>query len=233
MPAPEERTSRIISGAYVALLIGAAAFGVTAISSESSAATPKLGIVIPLYSNPALGLWNTVIIAKEAYPNVPFVAVVNPASGPGTSQDLNYARGIAKLQEAGVTVLGYVDTAYGGDTVATVETEVNLYEKWYAVDGIMFDEMSNKPGFEGYYATLGGYVRSEGMAVSMGNPGARGPTTFIGALDFLGVYEGGKYPPSTSVTYSGYSASNFATIVYGVPLDGAFLASLKGVNSWV
>ena len=137
------------------------------------------------------------------------------------------------MQEAGIRVLGYVDTDYGRDSMVSVESKVDLYKEWYGVDGIMFDEMNNKAGYEAYYAALGDYVHSEGMAVSMGNPGTRVPTTYIGTLDFLAVYEGSEYPNLSYTTYAGYSSSNFATIVYGVSLDRSFLASLMGVNSWV
>jgi hypothetical protein len=68
--------------------------------------------MIPLYTHPTDGTWAAVIRAKKAYPDVPFVAIINPDSGPGTSQDQNYESGIKDLQAAGVVVLGYVTTGY-------------------------------------------------------------------------------------------------------------------------
>ena len=68
------------------------------------------GVLIPLYLYPSsLAVWKPVITAKQAYPSVPFVAIANPASGPGTASDPNYVTAIKSLQDAGVKVVGYVE----------------------------------------------------------------------------------------------------------------------------
>src|SRR5437660_3965788 len=138
------------------------------------AATAPTGIMIPLYTYPTGGTWAPVIQAKNAYPNVPFVAVINPASGPGTSHDPNYAAGIKDLQAAGVVVLGYVATGYATSSYSAIsglEAQVSLYDRWYHVNGIFFDEMSNAVGNESYYSTLNSLVRSLRMTYTVGNPG--------------------------------------------------------------
>jgi hypothetical protein len=199
----------------------------------AASATPNMGVVIPLYTYPTDGTWSQVIQAKQAYPNVPFIAIINPDSGPGPSQDANYVQGIKNMQAAGVTVLGYVDTAYGGDSISSVEANVNLYHTWYNVDGILFDDMTNQVGYETYYSTLGSYVHSLGMAKSMGNPGTSVPTSFIGTLDTLCIYESNGLPSLSFITYAGYAPSDFAMIALGVPLSTTFLTSASGLISWV
>jgi len=223
----------ILSTGFIALLIGAVAIGF-AIPQSVHASTSPLGIVVPLYTYPTDGTWSAVAQAKQAYPNVPIVAVVNPDSGPGTSQDPNYVHGIQTLQTAGVKVLGYVDTAYGGDGASSVEANVNLYQSWYGVNGIFFDDMANAPGYEAYYSALSGYVHSLiPGSMTIGNPGTAVPTSYIGTLDALIIYESAGLPSTSLVTYAGYAPNYFATIAFGVPLSTSFLGSLVGVNSWV
>ena len=109
-----------------AILILSCAFAVGShelhLVNRATAATTQnqtIGIVIPLYIYPG-ATWTTVAQAKQGNPNVPFIAVINPNSGPGTSLDPNYVQGIQQLQAAGITVLGYVDTAYAADTLESV-----------------------------------------------------------------------------------------------------------------
>lgn len=208
--------------------------GSTLVPRATRASASPMGIVIPLYTYPTDGTWAAVIQAKQSYPNVPFIAVVNPDSGPGSSQDQNYVQGVRNLQAAGVKVLGYVDTAYAGDSISTVEANVNLYKTWYGVDGIMFDDMTNQPGYETYYSTLNGYVHSLiPGSLTLGNPGTSVPTSYIGTLDILNVYEDNGYPSLSFITYAGCSPADFSTIVTGSTLDASFLTSLSGVVSWV
>ena len=230
----EENSKKLFATGYVALLVGAAAFGLTGFPSTTRAASTPVGVVIPLYTYPTDGSWSAVIQAKQAYPNVPFIAVINPNSGPGSSQDSNFVQGIKNLQTAGIKVVGYVDTAYGGDSISSVEANVNLYHTWYGVNGIMFDDMTNQVGYETYYSTLSGYVHSlMPGSISMGNPGTSVPTSFIGTLDVLDVYESSGYPPLSFITYPGFSPTNFSVIVFGVSLSNSFLTSLSGLVSWV
>ncbi len=207
--------------------------GITALPQSTLAATSPVGIVIPLYTYPTDPSWAAVVQAKQAYPNVPFIAVINPNSGPGTSRDPNYVQGIRDLQAAGVKVLGYVDTAYAGDSLSTVEANVNLYNTWYGVNGIMFDDMTNQVGYETYYSTLSSYVHSLiPGSVTMGNPGTSVPTSYIGTLDILNVYESSGYPSLSFITYPGYAPNHFSAIVFGVSLNASFLTSVSGLVSW-
>ncbi len=230
----EDRYKRIFSTGYVALLLGAVAVGFAVAPQNTHAASSPLGVMIPLYTYPTDASWAAVIQAKQAYPNVPFIAVINPNSGPGGSQDSNYVQGIKNLQGAGIRVLGYVDTAYAGDSLSSVEANVNLYKSWYAVDGIFFDDMTNVAGYESYYSTLSAYVHSLiPGSTTIGNPGTSVPTSYIGTLDVLDIYESSPYPSLSFITYSGYSPNYFSNIVYGVPLSTSYLTSIVGINSWV
>jgi hypothetical protein len=227
-----EKSSRnILTVATVTALMVAGAL-VAAPRPSAAASSQGVGIAIPLYTYPTDGTWTQVTQAKQAYPNVPILAIINPDSGPGPSQDQNYVQGIKNLQAAGVLVYGYVDTAYGSDSVSSVESNVNKYVSWYHVDGIMFDDMNNLATSGNYYSTLGSYVSSLGMK-SMGNPGTSVPLSLIGTLDSLCVYESTGLPSVSFITYAGFSPANFYVIALGVPLSTSFLTSVNGLVSWV
>jgi hypothetical protein len=219
--------------ASTAFIIIVGAFLVSVPRISQAATSNPVGIAIPLYTYPTGGTWSAVITAKQAHPNVPFIAVINPNNGPGASSDSNYAQGIKNLQAAGVTVLGYVYTSYASRSIASAEADVNSYRSWYAVNGILFDEMNNVAGNEAYYSTLNNYVHSLGMSKTMGNPGTSVPTSFIGTMDSLCIYESSGYPSLSFVTYPGYSPSNFCVIAFGVSQNTSFLTSLPGTASWV
>ncbi|HEV2389309.1 MAG TPA: spherulation-specific family 4 protein, partial [Nitrososphaerales archaeon] len=203
----------------------------------ANAATAPSGIMIPLYGYPTDGSWATVVQAKEAYPNVPFIAVINPGSGPGAAQDPNFVAGIASLQAAGVLVLGYVPTGYATSSysgISGVEAQVSAYSSWYHVNGIFFDEMSNVAGFESYYSTLNAYAKSLGMTYTVGNPGAMVPISYIGTLDTLIIYESGGLPSLPALAYSGYGTNNFAVVSYGAAAPSqAYVTESSNYAAWV
>lgn len=228
-----DRYRAFYSACYTALLAAAAVTGL-ALPRPTQATAAPLGVAVPLYTYPTDGSWGAVIHAKQSHPDVPFIAIINPNSGPGASQDSNYVQGIRNLQAAGVLVLGYVPTVWGAAGVASVEAQVRNYDSWYGVNGIMFDQMSNTASYVAYYSALDRFVHSLiPGSVTMGNIGNTAPAGLIGVLDILNIWEYHAYPPIAHVAYPGYSPSNFANIVYGVPLDATYLSSLVGVNSWV
>jgi spherulation-specific family 4 protein len=229
----EVNSKGIFAVGYVVFLAGAVVVGFTALPRIAHAAGGPVGVAIPLYTYPTDSSWTAVIQAKHAYPNVPFIAVINPNSGPGSSQDSNYVQGIKNLQAAGIEVLGYVATGYAANSISSEESQVSKYHSWYSVNGIFFDEMSNSGTTASYYSTLDSYVHSLiPGSTTMGNPGTSVPTSLIGTLDILCIYEGTPYPAISYLTYAGYSPSYFSNIVYGVSLETSFITSLSGVNSW-
>jgi hypothetical protein len=182
------------------------------------ASTSSTGMIVPLYTYPTDGTWAALILAKTWFPNVPIIAVVNPASGPGGSVSSDYTTGIRDLQAAGISVLGYVATSYGSRPVTSVEQDVNSYSSWYHVNGTMLDEMAAAPGHEDYYQTLDAYAKSLGMTYTVGNPGQRITASYVGILDTLIIYEDGGLPDASWISSfpHGYARGNFAVVSYGV-----------------
>jgi len=191
---------------------------VHASSTGSPSTATSSGIMIPLYTYPG-STWTAVINAKAANPSVPVVAIINPNSGPGASFDANYANGIKQLQAAGVVVLGYDHTSYGARSLADVEADASAYSSWYHVNGLFFDEMANAPGYEAYYSTLTSFAKSLGEPFTVGNPGSIVPSSYLGTVSSLVVYENQGLPSSSLVSglYGGYAKGNFTVMSYGVP----------------
>src|SRR2546425_2121198 len=207
---------------------------VTATARISFAATSSSGIVIPLYTYPTDGSWAATFQARSAHPNVPIITVINPSNGPGGSSDLNYVQGVKNFQAVGIIVLGYVATGYASQLISSLESQISSYKNWYSVNGIMFDEMSSVPGNEGYYSTLNTYVKSLGMTMTMGNPGTSVPSSYIGTLDSLFIFEQNGLPTLSYLSsYSGHPKSNFAYIGYTVSsLNTAFEVASSQYAGW-
>jgi hypothetical protein len=53
--------------------------------------------------------------------------IANPASGPSSSRNTDYAQIMADCHHYGQNVIGYVDTGYGARTIAAVEADI---QKW-------------------------------------------------------------------------------------------------------
>src|SRR3989454_1651981 len=210
-------------------LVGAAA------TRMSFAAPSSSGVVIPLYTYPTDGSWAASLQAKNAHPNVPIIAIINPSDGPGGSSDSNYVQGVKNFQAAGIIVIGYVATGYASHGMSDLDTQISLYKSWYSANGIFFDEMSNNAGNENYYSTLNTYVKSLGMTMTMGNPGTSVPNSYIGTLDSLCIFEQGGLPTLSYLSsYSGHPKSNFAYIGLSVSsLNTSYEASSSNYVQWI
>ncbi len=203
--------------------------------STSQSSAGLTGMIIPLYGYPGSD-WSVVAQAKSANPSVPMIVVVNPSDGPGWSIDPNFVSGIEMLQSAGVVVLGYVPTYYGGMPSSTAMSEIQDYSSMYHVNGIFFDQMSNIPGYEWYYSSLSNYAKSIGLWFTVGNAGAQVPESYIGTVDNIVVYENYGLPTLSSLAWlvGGYPKSDFSILPYGVSwLDTSYIWSSSSYVSYL
>jgi len=196
------------------------------------------GSIVPLYSYPTASYWSSIIAAKNSHPTVPVVAIVNPNSGPGASVDPNYTTGIANLQAAGITVIGYVPTGYAGRSETLVRNDIDAWKSFYpSVTGIFFDEMSNQLADVAYYQRQDSYARSKGLTYTVGNPGTDTIPEYVGVVNTILVYEDSGLPASLPAWYGSYAPSNFGVIPYNIPtLDNAatnFIASARQTIGYI
>jgi hypothetical protein len=170
----------------------------------ASSILTKTGVYVPLYVYPSQSNmihYDTIINAKITHPSVPIVVTINPAGGPGTNKDFNYANAIDRLQSAGVVVIGYVPTKYGSRDINAVKSDIDKFITWYGIDGIHLDEVANRDGYANYYAQLTEFGRSHGLRIMLGNAGADPPQSYIGTVDSIGITEGSGYMPTEWLQY--------------------------------
>jgi hypothetical protein len=194
-------------------------------------ATGAAATIVPLYTDPSDPSWNTVIAAKMQHPKVGVIAIVNPNNGPGSAASSSYASGIARLDAAGIKVLGYVATGYASKTAAVVEADIDRWKSFYPgqLGGIFFDEQSNRAGDVAHYHELSQYAKAQGLTFTVGNPGTDTAESYIGALDTMLIYESSGLPSASQMGgwHAKYAASNFGVIPYAVNMDATFVHNAR------
>ncbi|KAE8387015.1 Spherulation-specific family 4 [Aspergillus alliaceus] len=135
---------------------------------------PPSGIIVPLYIYPlSPTTWAPLYDSISAYPNLHFVVILNPNSGPGSSPapDANYAREVARLNSyANVDTVGYIAIRYCKKPLQEVLEEIQTYATWahdyvrtgLGVGGIFLDETPNHYSSEAaeYLAILQASIKS-------------------------------------------------------------------------
>jgi hypothetical protein len=181
-------------------------------------------IIVPLYSYPTEPEWATLEASVTQYPNLNFLVVINPDSGPGGSTpEQDFVTGVTMLKSyPNVQVVGYVLTSYNQRDINDVENDVSQYAAWPSevrVSGIFFDEISedNIP----YYTTAADFVRSSitnGIIVL--NPGTTCSSDYFSVVDEIMVYEdsydayGGQNVPA-----DGLPKAQSSILIYSMPSD--------------
>jgi hypothetical protein len=184
--------------ALVALAIGVAIAVVVALLSRGSdrGGTCRAAL-IPAYLPPRE------LAALVHSPSRPRMVIVNPDSGPGAQEGHAYGEAVRALRAAGVRVLGYVPTSYGGRAMADVLSDVRRYLAWYGVDGIFFDEASSDAASLPYYRAVSrearGGARRRTVVLNPGVPPAPG---YFDVADVIVTFEG---------THAGYESAMATT----------------------
>ena len=119
------------------------------------------------------------------------MAVMNPNSGPGDAVRADYVAQIKVIKAQGVVVLGYVPTNYGKRPFTEVQSEVERYYKWYGVNGIFFDEVSNDDANLPYYVRCCRAARAaHPKAHLVINPGTPVTKGYMSVADIVVTFEG-------------------------------------------
>lgn len=176
--------ARLSRGVTVASLMAVSALLGVINSAPKAEAGLCQSISIPAYFYPGT-YWTQ---ATAVAPRVG-VMIMNPNSGPGTTQNSDYVAAVQNAQAVGVRVIGYVPTSYGTRSATAVKTEIDQYKTWYAVDGIFLDEVATSPNYLTYYKDLANYIRSTKGTLVMLNPGAVPAEDYIKLADITVVFE--------------------------------------------
>jgi hypothetical protein len=83
----------------------------------------------------------------------------------------------------------------------------------------MLDQMNNTLGEAGYYSTLTSFDKSIGMTITIGNPGAEVPPSFVGTANSIVIYESPGVPSLAFIGgwHASYPKANWIVTAYGVP----------------
>ena len=88
----------------------------------------------------------------------------NPNNGPNNAPpNADYQQGIKDLQQAGVKIVGYIPTNYTKRDLAAVKADIDLYTKYFKIDGIFIDEAANTPDKLNYYQQLYQYIKDRSL----------------------------------------------------------------------
>ncbi|KAL4902077.1 hypothetical protein BDW74DRAFT_158987 [Aspergillus multicolor] len=144
-------------------------------------------VIFPLYIYPETNAtWGPLYDAIASHPDLPFLIVINPSSGPGngSAPDTSYQSAIRRLDSyANVQKVGYVRTNYAQRNVSEVLADVATYSSWkdnasdLAMSGIFFDESPHQYAAEtvSYLEGINAAVKSaaglDGEKTIIHNPG--------------------------------------------------------------
>ncbi|KAF1919939.1 Spherulation-specific family 4 [Ampelomyces quisqualis] len=111
----------------------------------------KSTILLPLYIYPKKGAWDHLYAAISQNPDLKFLIIINPNSGPGAAPwwpNEDYVREIPRLNAyANVQVVGYVRATYCKRSIDEVCKDVQTYADRSSigleVQGIFVDETTN------------------------------------------------------------------------------------------
>jgi hypothetical protein len=191
--------------------------------TDRSNRQPKLQILLPLYIYPNWYdkdryIWKQVIIAAK---KVQIVAIINPNSGPNHQPpNSDYQQGIKDLHQAGIKIIGYVPSKYTKRDLQSVKFDIDLYLKYFKIDGIFIDEVASTQDKLNYYQQLYQYIKSSSTNYSvMINPGVSVAESYISeqAADTVVIFENhhkvwsNYHPP---IYTKKYSPRHFAALVH-------------------
>jgi len=210
-------------------------------STISTVPSAPTGLLIPLFIYPTtVSTWSSIAALPAAYPNVPVIAIINPDSGPGTSQDPNYVAGINSLKASGVVTVGYVWTNYGAVSLQSVESSIDTWKSLYGVTGIFLDAMAYTPGYESYYQSIVTYAKgTDGMSIVIGNPGTDTVASYVGngGVDNIGFYEDFGTPTIaylSSPFHTTYPKTEWSFLAHGVAsLNDSFIIQASQYVSYL
>ena len=213
----------------------------TTTSTASIAPSSPTGLLVPLFIYPVtVSTWSSIASLPAAYPNVPVIAIINPDSGPGSSQDPNYVAGINSLKAAGVVTIGYVYTNYGAVSLQSVESSIDAWKNLYGVTGIFLDAMAYHTGYESYYQSIVSYAKgTDGMTFVIGNPGTDTIASYVGngGVDNIGFYENFGTPTIaylSSPFHTSYPKTQWSFLAHGVAtLNDSFVAQASQYVSYL
>ncbi|MDX2683294.1 MULTISPECIES: spherulation-specific family 4 protein [Streptomyces] len=110
----------------------------TPVGTASAGTTDvRTGLGVPGIAHPLLAPAEWGELARPGKPL--HWVVLDVADGPGVRPDPRCLESAGRLRNAGIRVLGNIDTCYGARAFAEVVSDAQRYLDWYRVDGFLLD----------------------------------------------------------------------------------------------
>lgn len=155
--------------------------------------------------------WNTI----EAV-GVGATVLLSIDAGPGSGLDPTWTTATQRLLRAGVSMLGYVDLAFGARAIEHVRAELGRWAG-YPVRGIFFDQAPTSPYSIGPVAVAVRAARRIGFDTLLVNPGRPADSIYRGLGAVLCTFEG-TWEEYRAGTQEGVRPGD-AHLVFSVPED--------------
>ncbi|KAF7326105.1 hypothetical protein MKEN_00461900 [Mycena kentingensis (nom. inval.)] len=190
-----------------------------------------LGILLPLYAYPndGCGAWSSVNSAISAHSSTQWYIIINPDSGPG-STDTTYQNCVAALSSSSNRItMGYIDTT---SRRGSVNTQIDTYAGWPSAarpTGIYLDVISPTAGMLSTYEGYASYARSKGFSFIGLGAGQSVPDAYLSLGDLVTTYEA-SYTEFNPASLSG-SASKQAIDLANAPSSGSYAGVIDRLQS--
>lgn len=177
-----------------------------------------LTLAVPAYFHPAVAPKKWARLVSLA-PLTRFV-IINVHNGPGEDVDVTYLAVIDALRDAGVRMLGYVDTAYGQREPSVIAQEVSTYRARYGLDGVFMDQVSSGLEELDHYAQCVVAARTAGGHFIALNSGAHPHPGYVDLANVTVTFEGtwAQYKTLEVPEWvHRFPASRFSHLVHSMP----------------
>ncbi|BAY26799.1 VCBS repeat-containing protein [Calothrix sp. NIES-2100] len=137
----------------------------------------------------------------------------------GSTPNSDYIKGLADLRAAGVAIAGYVWTDYGKRDIEEVKADIDLYQDYYNVNSIFFDEAASNASQVNYYKELHDYViKTSKLNKVILNHGTKPDTGYLSKLPNanLVIFESNTGWSEATNPPSGYNSNRFSSLMYSV-----------------
>jgi Spherulation-specific family 4 len=198
------------------------------VSRQRDHGVGDLDLLVPAYVHPLEdpGAWDRLVSLAPVLRAV----VVNVHDGPGDEPDPAYPKVLERLVDAGVRIVGYVDSDYGRRALAEITADVEVWLSRYGVHGVFLDQVASGLDLLDHYADVTVAARSRGADFVVLNPGT---TPHAGYLDLANVtvtFEGSwtDYRRLEEPEWArSVPASRFAHLVHGVSFTSGLTAAVR------
>ncbi|MYS92194.1 MULTISPECIES: spherulation-specific family 4 protein [Streptomyces] len=109
----------------------------TSTRPRTSGTELRPGVGVPGYAHPLIAPTEWSELARPGTPL--HWVVLNVADGPGARPDPHCLEAAGRLRNAGVRVLGRLDTRYGTRNFGELISDAHRFVDWYQVDGFLLD----------------------------------------------------------------------------------------------